>query len=90
MTPDDIATIAAAASSAAVKALEEERQRQHARVYGEKAIIAELGISRSTFWKLVKREMLPVDRDPFGISIRRWDVQRWLEGRRVALEQARR
>lgn len=85
---EDLAAIAKAIGAAAIDALESERRRATERIYGEKAIVAELGISRQQFWKLVKREMLPVDRDPLGLSIRRWDVQRWLEGRRVAVEQA--
>jgi hypothetical protein len=87
---EDVGAIATAASKAALEILESERKRANERIYGEKAILAELKISRTVFWRLVKRDDLPVDKDPFGISIRRWDVQRWLEGRRRAIECAKR
>lgn len=90
LDPESVGAIAAAASKAALEILESERKRATERIYGEKAILAELKLSRSTFWRLVKHDMLPVDRDPFGLSIRRWDVERWLESRRRAVEMAKR
>lgn len=85
---EELAAIAGAVSAAAIKAVEAERKRANERIYGEKAILAELKITRTVFWRLVKRDALPIDKDPFGISIRRWDVERWLEGRRRALQVA--
>ncbi|NUP08441.1 MAG: hypothetical protein HOW73_20515 [Polyangiaceae bacterium] len=88
LTAEDIGIIASAASKAALETIEAERRRANERVYGEKAILAELGISRSKFWRLVRLDRLPVDRDPLGLSIRRWDVNRWLDGRRRAVDGA--
>lgn len=69
----------------------DERVRQaEQRIYGWEAIAAEIerlrGVRCTT--KTVRRwwraRRLPVDRDPLGYSVTRWELERWLRAHPVA------
>jgi hypothetical protein len=83
-----IAAIAArAAAEAVVHANEEQRRRANERIVGIVAIAAALEVSDRTVWNWVQRHGLPLDRGPGEqISITRWNLERWIDARRTAIE----
>jgi hypothetical protein len=76
---------------AAMRRLEEERERKLAeRIVGVDAIAAELGTHRDTVMAWARRHGLPLDRGPGReVSIRRWLLERWRADRTRAVELAK-
>lgn len=85
-----IASIAAtAAAKATVETWEARRAKANERIYTIKAIAIEVGLSERQVRDLVSRGKFPLDRDPRGYSVRRWELERWIEARRVAVDTLR-
>lgn len=86
-----IAGVAAvAACRALMDSLETQRAKANERIYTLKAIALEIGISERQLRDLIGRGRFPLDKDPRGNSVRRWELERWLEAKRVAVDHMKR
>jgi hypothetical protein len=86
----DLAIIARAVADAAFELAERERRAQSERIYGMKTIAAECGVSHDVLTRWVNTHGFPLDKDPRGYSVRRWNMERWFEARRRAVESLKR
>lgn len=82
----DLAIIARAVADAAFELAERERRAQSERIYDVKVIAIECGVNPKTIGQWVKNHGFPLDRDPRGYSVRRWNMERWFEARRHAVD----
>lgn len=82
MTREDVELTAITAAKVAMECWEAQRKRANERIYGFKLIAAELDISLDKLRRLVQTKRLPLDRDPRGYSIARWELDRWMETNR--------
>lgn len=92
-TTDDRAIVAEATASAVVAAIKAQRREDLARIGGYKAIaelVAELSghepPHETTIRKWVVKHRFPMDKDLQGVSVRRVDVERWLDKTRRAVK----
>lgn len=85
MTKEELAELATLAARAAVEATRIERERANERIYGIEAIAAECNVDRHSIRRWVNSRGFPLDKDPRGYSVRRWNLERWFEAHRQAV-----
>lgn len=85
MTKDELAEIAMMAARTAVEATRIEREKANERIYGVEAIASECGVDRHSIRRWVNTRGFPLDKDPRGFSVRRWNLERWFEAHRAAV-----
>jgi len=71
---------------AGAEQIERDRKAANERIYDVKQIALLLKVNTSTLWRWVRLKGFPLDKDPLGHSVRRWQLERWLEANRVAIE----
>lgn len=71
---------------AMLKVEEERRDKLNDRIYGLQAIAAHCGVTDETVKTWVERHGFPLDKDPKGYSVQRWNMARWFDARRQACE----
>lgn len=74
---------------AGAEQIERDRKAANERIYDVKQIAAEVGVSVKQIRRWVLNNGFPLDRDPRGFSVRRWNLERWFEAHRVAVESFR-
>ena len=93
MSGDQLMDMAERFMLAGIKAgaeqIERDRRAANERIYDVKQIAAEVGVSTKQIRRWVLQHGFPLDRDPRGFSVRRWNLERWMEAHRVAVESFR-
>ena len=83
---EDVEEIAKAVARATVEAIAERGKRDNERLYGLKQIADECGVTEVSLKRWVARHGFPLDKDPKGYSVKRWNLERWFEERRRAVK----
>lgn len=94
MSVSEISALATELARSQMRDWDERVRRADERIYGWKSIAAEVerlkGVPCST--KTVRRwwkgRRMPIDTDPIGISITRWELERWLRSRPLPAARA--
>jgi hypothetical protein len=90
LSKEELAEVAITAARATVEAMQERERHATERIYGIKVIAAECGVSEDTFARWVAKHGFPLDKDPRGYSVRRWNLERWFEARRRCVSMLKR
>ena len=91
LTVEEAQEIALVASKVALDVWETKRKHANERIRGMKAIAIELGCTDRHLSDLVKEHGFPLDHDPAGgYSVARWELERWMESRRISAQEHRR
>lgn len=80
----ELSAIAEGVARAASSIISDERRRSMERIYHVKVIAIEAGVSVRQLREWVRKQGFPLDHDPRGYSVRRWDMDRWFDARRRA------
>lgn len=86
LTAEELAAVVREAMKVALDATTAERKRANERIYDVKQIAIELEVHTSTVWHWVRTKKFPLDKDPKGYSILRWQLDRWMDRNRTHVE----